>query len=607
MFLLLPFLLPVGLFLPGFFIGRFLERRLWWASAFVISLLILFHSVFWLGISGVPITLRSVLPCLLLAAGTAGWLTRRSEPPAKVSGWLPSTTLDRILVLSTAIVGVTLLARSAISPLVGFDTVFRWDFLAQKLLALGRFDFYPPLTPSDFRQYFLVDGIPPLVSFTHWWLYASAGKPVPWVISLFVIAQFVCTLAFTFGAASSIFSRRAGFLAAAILAASPLYFRAIVLGQETGLTALSIAAMIYFMSTAEKTNDVRAMILAGMAAGLCALSREYGWIAVVAGEIVLVWKRQELRRILVFVAVAMAVAFPWYARNWILTGNPFYTLKLGTFAVNPIYSGILQHYHTILNVQTWGTNEWTSILSLLLLWAPIQMLAGIGGSFRKFRQHGYLIVNALLLAAVWVQSAAYTSGGIASSARVLSPAVVILSILGAGALEPLMRTASLRMAVMFTILVCQLWTAAHGVFFPNDPLAMPLHQWRQNAFQKVPRPIEFQICDELVRRLPPGSRILSDNAYLHVAMSERGIDVVPVWSPEVRFLFSAGAEEAEHRLQTLGITSVAYYPQSLNTGWLASASPFYASLPQRWGLLAEAPGFFNLFVPITSEVYRNRL
>src|SRR4030095_9664192 len=206
MSLLLPFLLPIGLFLPGFFIARFLERRLWWASAFVISLLILFHSMFWLGISGVPITLSSVLPCLLLAAGTAAWLTRRSVPPAKASGWWPSTNLDRILVLSTAIVGIALRARSTISPLVGFDTVFRWDYLAQRLLALGRFDFYPPLTPEDFRQYFSVDGIPPLVSFTHWWLYASAGKPVPWLISVFVIVQFVCTLAFTYGAASAIFS-----------------------------------------------------------------------------------------------------------------------------------------------------------------------------------------------------------------------------------------------------------------------------------------------------------------------------------------------------------------------------------------------------------------
>src|SRR4030095_1965082 len=163
----------------------------------------------------------------------------------------------------------------------------------------------------------------------------------------------------------------------------------------------------------------------------------------------------------------------------------------------------------------------------------------------------------------------------------------------------------LRMAVMFTILTCQVWTVAHGVIFPNDPLAIPLHQWRQNAFQPVPQPIEFQICDELVRRLPAGSRILSDNAYLHAAMSETGIGVVPGWSPEVRFLFSARPEEAERRLQSLGITSVAYYPQSLNTGYLTSASPFYASLPQRSRLLAEGRGLFSLFVPITSEVYKN--
>src|SRR5215813_5910655 len=117
MSLLLPFLLPVGLFLPGVFIARFLERRLWWASAFVVSLLVLFHSVFWLGVSGLSITLWSVLPCLLLAAAATARLTRRSKPLVQASGSWPSTTVDRILVMSTAIVGLTLLTRSAISPL----------------------------------------------------------------------------------------------------------------------------------------------------------------------------------------------------------------------------------------------------------------------------------------------------------------------------------------------------------------------------------------------------------------------------------------------------------------------------------------------------------
>src|ERR1035437_6596006 len=127
---------------------------------------------------------------------------------------------------------------------MGGDMLFRWDFLAQRLLALGRFDFYPPLTPADFRTYFFVDGIPPMVSFTHWWLYASAGRYLPPLICVFVAAQFACTLAFTYGAASAVFSRRAGVLAAAMLAASPLYFRSVVLGQETGLTALGIAATL---------------------------------------------------------------------------------------------------------------------------------------------------------------------------------------------------------------------------------------------------------------------------------------------------------------------------------------------------------------------------
>ena len=47
---LFPFFLLVGLFLPGFFVAKYLRHSLWWASAFPLSLLVLFHSVFWLGV-----------------------------------------------------------------------------------------------------------------------------------------------------------------------------------------------------------------------------------------------------------------------------------------------------------------------------------------------------------------------------------------------------------------------------------------------------------------------------------------------------------------------------------------------------------------------------
>jgi hypothetical protein len=598
MLLTFPFLLLLGYFLPGFFLAKYLRHRQWCASAFVISMLVLFHIIFWLGLFGVSITIWSVLPCLIAASAGAAWLARNSGIFAKTESAVTSWPgLDRLLLLSSVVVGAVLVVRLAVSPLIGFDTAFRWDFLAQKLLALGSFKFYPPLTPPDFRTYFFTDGIPPLVSFSQWWLYVSAGRYAPSLICVFVAAQFACTLAFTYGASAAIYSRRAGILALACLAACPLYFKSVVLGQETGLTALAIAATIYFVVTAKRSDDVPAMVSAGLAAALCALSREYGWIALVAGAIALLWRGHPRKQVAIFFAVATAVAAPWYVRNLILAGNPFYSLHFLGFAVNPIHDGIMQHYKHQLGIGQWTGATWYSIAWYLPLFAPIQCLAGIPGGFRHFREHGYLSIIALLLAAVWIQSAAYTSGGLEASLRVLSPAMVVLSITAAGVLESWLSRVQWRTAMAIAILACQVWTAAQGVLYPDNPAAVPLSQWPQHAFRAVPDHTEFQLRDQLVKALSPPLRVLSENAYLHAALVDRGIDVVPVWSPEVRFIFSAPAEESDRRLRELGIGWVAYYPTSMNTSYLVSASPFYASLAQRWHVRAQIPRVVYFLVP----------
>jgi hypothetical protein len=438
---LLPIFLLLGLFLPGYFIAKGLRHTMWWASAFPLSLLILFHDVFWLGISGVRLTLGTVLPGLIAASALAAWWARRVPAPSEVKADPPFARLDLILIGSSAAVGLALCGRSAASPLLGGDAPFRWDFLAQKMLALGSFNFYPPLLPADFRTYFFVDGIPPMVSFTNWWLYASAGRYLPSLLFVFVTLQFACTLAFTYGAASAVFSRRAGILAAAILASSALYFDAVVQGQETGLTALAIAATLYFVLSARPSNDVPAMVSAGLAAALCALSREYGWIAVIVGVIALLWRRQTPRQIAIFAAVATVVAAPWYVRNWMVAGNPFYSISFAGFAVNPIHAAILQFYKTTVGSQLWTAATWAGLLWFFLIYAPFPLLAGIPGAVSRFRERGYLAVIALVLLAVWLQSVGYTSGGALPSTRVLSPVLVVLSILGAGLLERLTRRA----------------------------------------------------------------------------------------------------------------------------------------------------------------------
>jgi hypothetical protein len=172
--------------------------------------------------------------------------------------------------------------------------------------------------------------------------------------------------------------------------------------------------------------------------------------------------------------------------------------------------------------------------------------------------------------------------------------MVVLSITGAGMLEPLTRRARWHAAIVAAVVLCQLWTAAHGVLYPYTPfIHLRPSQWPQQAFARIPGPGEPELLGQLLATLPAGSRMLSDNPSLHAGLigrvGRKGIEVVPVWSPEVRFIFSSSPEESERRLRALRIGSVAFYPESLNTGYLLSTSPFYASLPQRWRVLAKTP------------------
>jgi hypothetical protein len=601
MLLLLPVLLPLGLYLPGFLFARYTRQPIPWATAFPLSLVLLFHAVFWLGILHVPLTLWTVLPIPLAVAAIFGFLLRRNAPEAAKSGsakHIPTRNLwDRILLFATAIPVIALFARSAVSPLIGFDTRFRWDFLARKILTLGNFSFYPPLTPADFRTYFYVDGIPPMVSFTHWWMYVSAGQYMPILIALFVTVQYVCTLAFTHRAAKALYGSRAGLLAAAVLAASPLFFRSVVLGQETGLTALSIAAMLCFLLTATEANAVAAMISAGLAAALCALSREYGWIALVCGVIVLFWRRESRKHIAMFAAAALAAALPWYVRSAILTGNPMYSLSLDGFPVNPIHAAIMEQYKSILGLHLWTSATWSALAWLLVTYAAFQILAGIPGGLARFRERGYLLVIAVILSAVWIQSVGYTSGGAVISTRVLSPMVVVLSITAAGLLAPWTERRPRYIAIVAGIIVLQLWTAAHGALYPTPPGDIPVGAWSRNVFQDVAPETEFQVADRFAAAVPHGTRVLTDSAHLHAALQEKGIDVVPVWSPEVRFIFSDNPDDAERHLRDLHIETVAYYPRSINTLYLDRASPFYKALPRRWRPRAQVAGSIYLVGP----------
>jgi hypothetical protein len=369
----------LGFFLPGYAISILLKSRARWCSAFLVSVLVLFHGIFWLAVLGVRLSFGAVLAHQVLwtlAAGAAAWKWGRSDEPVKgksllsqVSSSLTAPDACAALLMAAGVMVGVMLLRSALAPLMGADTNFRWDFLAHRMAELGHFRFYPPLTAADFKLYFVIDGIPPLVQFSYWWLYAAWGSHAPAITSIFVATQYAVAIALTYRAAAALGSTWGGAAAAAVLATSPLFYYATVIGQETGLTPAATAGTVFFLVSANGDRDWRAMVLAGAAAAVGALSREYGCILVFVGVVISIWRGHRLAATAVFAAVAMALAAPWYLRTWGLSGNPFYSNAVGRiFAVNPVYSGMLRATEERLALSTsmrrGGSHCWRRLLAL---------------------------------------------------------------------------------------------------------------------------------------------------------------------------------------------------------------------------------------------------
>jgi hypothetical protein len=601
-------LVPVAILLalaPGYFLSRLLGSRAPWASALVVSLLVLFFGVFLAGVCGLPVRFGTVAAFLAGATVLSALAAWRWTPPApavpaaeKVD---PPAGLRRVALGAVAVVGAGLLLRCTLWPLTGYDTVWRWDFLARRVLELGRFDFYPPLTPHDFAAYPYPEAIPPLASFAYWWLYAAAGRHVAELTALLVVAQYAAVAWLTYRTGAAVFTKRAGLLAAVVLATSLLFYRAVAIGQETGLTALSLIALTYFIVSAGEAADYRAMVLAGLSAALGALAREYGWAFLACGLVVLWGRHRRWKEAAVFVSTACLVAGPWYLRTLLLTGNPLYSNRLLGLPVNPVLAPMMDSFRERLGVSRWSLADWTDLGRFLLEYAPAQLLLGPVAALAFTPRHGYLGLAAVVVVALFLASVGYTSGGTAYAARVLAPAVVLLS-LPAGALLDRLRSRAALALVGLLLAVLFARAAVYAFTYPATvypaPRAVPPRAWPQAALYREPgAPTspgrrEEELPRLLSGKLPAGSRLLAENTYAYSALAGTEFEVVMVWSPEVFFLFDKGtdAAEARRRLRLLNVRAVVYNPESLSTQYLRRESPLYADAPDGWKVLAAIEG-----------------
>src|SRR5439155_20490530 len=99
------------------------------------------------------------------------------------------------------------------------------------------------------------------------------------------------------------------------------------------LCALTLVVLL-FCELAATTGRTPIWGVAGVFAGLAALTNFYGWVTFgFAAIAAIVWLRSwdRLRALAVFGATAMVVASPWLIRNWLLLGDPLYPLASPPF------------------------------------------------------------------------------------------------------------------------------------------------------------------------------------------------------------------------------------------------------------------------------------
>ena len=460
--------------------------------------------------------------------------------------------------------------RAIAQPLSGLDTIFRWNWLAELIFTHGTLAFYPPTTPADFALYGWPDGISPVVSLLYFWNYAWLGTTNPVATAPVVVAQFAAIVALTFALARRT-SDRAGMFAVALLVCSPVVLWATAMGQETGLTAIALGAMLLWLPQARSTESPPAIVAAGLAAALGGLAREYGLAWAALGVALAFARGLSLRAILLFAGAAALGALPWYARNAALTGNPFFNLDLaGLFPLNDVHASLMTEYTREYGLGHLPPNA----LALLLAHCLAGIVAAIAGPWVGGKRAAPLLIAAALVALLWVASLPYTAAGFVGSLRVLNPALVCAAVLGGIALARWIPERRHLAGASLGLLLFAIDAALRGLALPAHVYRHPPATWPHlggavHAYHADPLFKEFA-------RVTAGRRVLVLGP--DALLTRLGMRCVPLWSPEVDFVFDPSIDGRSflQRLHDTEIGFVLLKRAPVNERFIARSAPLNA-------------------------------
>ncbi len=526
----------IGWMLPGWQLARRFDLPAPAVSAFLISACGWFALVLGLQLLGLPL-IRPVLLTLWLGAGAAAsvWLWKSGSRPAEPSPENPLRPLraDLIWMPAVAVGAVGLAIRAFVDPSHGWDTSFRWDHLARLIVNQGSLDFYPPVTAEHHELYAWCDGIPPLASLLNLWIYLACGSVDPALLAGRTLGEAAVAALAVASLARSLHGRDAVWPSLAVLSACALFSWSLSMGQETGLSAIAVVALVYYLVEYGKVRGAGPAFGAGLAAAVAAISRDYAVAYAATGLVLLALSPGVNVRVLVaYLLPVCTVALPWYVRNWALTGNPLFPNSVfGIFPGEPALDRILAGASAY-----WSFSAQFSYLPHLfrsLCFVAGACMLGCAG-FRLGRQGRTILASVLVLSVgLWAWSAQLTAGGWHYSLRVLAPSVALLAASAGwlGGARP-----ALRHVVAAFLLVLSVDAARRAWLLPVHPAAPPapytLQAWRD--FRVFSHQLESDPLWRNLTLLAAGETVLVDSPSAHVLIGREGGKACMFFSPAAR-------------------------------------------------------------------------
>lgn len=590
--------LPVAIatfLLPGWILSRRLTSPLPIYTAFIGSAAFLFLLTLLLDATGLPIQPGTLGIGLALISAALLW---RYPKGASLLPDRPADSLPRgreLLWLIPPVFAFTSVAlRAVLDPLSGFDNSFRWDYLARLVLARESLAGYPPVTAGDFERYGWCDGIPPLVALLNHWIYAAAGSIAPVLTAPRVIGEALLLGLLVHRYSRLLWGPAAGGIALAALASSALALWSVAMGQETGLTALGLVGMLYFLELHAREHRRSHVCWAAVAASIGALSRDYGLAFPVLGLVLISIRKETRSDALHFITVSALIAAPWYLRNWAITGNPVYPMRLGgLFPGNSIHDETMRYI-----AEYWSLSSSPLPLGFiprfLAALAGVLGLVGVIGAWRGGRRSLVALAGIALMTVLWLWSIGYTGGGRVYSARVLSPALALLAVLAGGVctFPPFIRMA---WALLFIGTAADAarrsWLLPEHSFAPV--MSYSFDAWRNS--QAVAYSHHAARFWETMLPVAAGRGIVTDHPLHHTLIASRGGRAIPLFSPLLAPTFhpTAALMPTLHYLRSERIKFVCLYlPHSITTEKIVANHPFWSEFSRTFRPNLQVGGFW---------------